>query len=180
MSFVMRKSEASVSDRYYGAYFPAGALIVAPEEFFTRFGKTFSTPRKDMLIKDLDRNLVFHAMPSGSNEEGASTYIVRRIHNSRIKDALAGKLSKEILGEKHRLVGILDDEEKTSENQKTAVKKVAEKEQEPKAEPAKVNVFQLTLAQLRALATEHKIDTKKATREQLQRALQKVLGGAEN
>lgn len=162
MNFVMRKSEAKIADRHYLMDIPAGALVVAPDTFFARFGKTFSAPNRTTLAADLEKNQVYHAVPSDKKREKTTPFVVRRIHNSRIKDALAGKMQEELLnptGYAEKLFKDLSDPSKKK------------KEKDPEPAPA-VNIFALTLAQLKEAAKVHGIDIKKKTREQITKELQ--------
>ena len=157
MNFVMKKSESKISDRHYLMDIPVGALVIAPDEFFTRFGKTFSNPKREELSNDLKRNSVYHAIPSDTKRKPVTPYIVRQIHSSLVKDALAGKLAKEMLSPKDHIDDLMKAAAGNDDNDK-------------KAET--VNVFSLTLPQLKALAAEHKIAvTKKTTREELTKLL---------
>lgn len=161
MNFVMKKSEARIADRHYLMDIPAGALVVAPDTFFARFGKSFSMPDRTTLATDLDKNQVYHAVPSDKKRDNITSFVVRRIHNSRIKDALAGKMAAEILnptGYAEKLFKDLSDVKKHKEDTKPPV-------------PA-INIFALTLPQLKEAAIAHGIDIKKKTREQLTKELQ--------
>jgi hypothetical protein len=158
----MRKSESNIADRHYLMDIPAGALVVAPDTFFTRFGKTFSVPNKVTLADDLKKNQVYHAVPSDKKREKITPFVVRRIHNSRIKDALAGKMVKEILSPKDHIEGLLKDND-ANEAANEAAKKA----------PEVVNIFAMPLPQLRLYAETKGIkDFAKLPRLQLTKALQ--------
>ena len=167
MNFVLRKSESRIADRHYLMDIPVGALVVAPDVFFARFGKTFSIPLKENLQKDLSRNELYHAVPSDEKRKDTTPYVVRRIHSSRVKDALAGKMTKELLSPKDNIGDLLIENKKSEP-----------KEEEKKAEV--VNIFAMTLPQLREFATSKGIkNVEKASRTQLTKELQKILAEAE-
>lgn len=158
MNFVMRKSEARISDRHYLMDIPVGALVIAPDVFFARFGKSFSAPSKETLGKDIQDGQIFHAVPSDEKRKPITPYVVRRIHNSRIKDALAGKMAKELLSPKDHIDDLVKENEAKSA---------------PAPAPVEVNIFSLTLPQLREFAAKLKIKgCDKMPRKELQKALQ--------
>jgi hypothetical protein len=139
----MRRAEFSLADRDYLMDIPMGALMVAPTEFFSRFGKTFSETTREEVLHDLKRNVVFCAVPSDDRRKARTPYVVRRIDSSRVKDALSGKLSKEILNPIDHAGQFLDS--------------LVPKKVESLLPDEKVNVYKCTMPELLELAKKHKV-----------------------
>ena len=159
MSFVMRKAEHAIADPHYLMDIPAAALVVAPPVFFRRFGPTFSEPKREEIITDLARNVLFHAVPADEGRKGKTPYVVRRIHSSKVKDALAGKLTAELLRPVDHVGPYLNQ---FAEEPPVEKKVVVEK----------VNVYKCTGAELFELAKKYGIpDTEKISRKALQKAV---------
>jgi len=160
MNFVMRRSLSNISDRHYMMDIPAGAFVVAPDTFFARFGKTFSVPDRATLQAELEKNLVYHAVPSDKKREKLTPFVVRRIHNSRIKDALAGKMASELCSPVDHAEKLFND--------------LSDKPKEDAPKKERANIFACTLAQLKEIAVTKGIDTKKMSRAQITKELQAI------
>lgn len=143
MTFVLRKAMDNLADTTCAMDIPQGALMVAPPTFFARFGKSFSDPTREEILEDLKRNLMFHAVPADEKRRNRTPFVIRRVHSSRVKDALAGKLVKEMVKPQDPTSNLL------------AKELVPDKKVE--VEPDPVNVYACTSTQLLALATKHKI-----------------------